>query len=295
MTTNDPNPPSGDPVVPDPDDADADARAEMALQFGWLQADALDLFLDSWFETGNLVTSWEMVRDDPRYDTWFPGNLTDDGRPRISEESYATKVREYDDVFASVGLDPANWRNRYGDLISGDVKPDELEGRLIPMHDRIVKQSDALRATYARYYGVVMTDAALLASAIDPGLGDKILLGQISVAEIGGEAAESGFNIDKEFALRMWQEAGTTRGEAESIFQRAESIQPALAILSARHADPDDAFDLEDFVSADLFADPEERRRIARLLAQEKATYSGGAQIDYTRTQSGGVAGLLDR
>ncbi len=273
-----------------------DGWAEMMLQYDWLPPDALQLFLESYFDLGDMASAWAVVRKDERYASWFPGNVTEDGRVRYSEASYAGVVRQYDDAFIGVGLDPAFFRERYGELIAGDVTPEELErDRLVPMYERIVSQSDALRYTYASYYGVVMSDAALLAAAIDPELGDKLLTKQISIAEIGGEALESGYKINEMLAQRMVEEGQATRGDAESLFQRAEAIQPMLAALAARHADPDDTFDINEFVAGDFFKDPTQMRRMRRLAAQEASTFTGGAQIDYLRTGAGGVAGLAQR
>lgn len=268
---------------------------ELVLQFGWLDQDALNVYLDAYFELGDEAAAWETLRNDERYESWFPGNMTPDGRPRYSEASYATVVRQYDDAFRGVGLNPEVFNERYGELIAGDVKPDELErDRLIPMYDRIVRGSDAIRSIYASYYGVAMTDSALLAAAIDPAVGVEILEGRISMAEIGGEALESGFNISAEFADSLVR-ADLTKAQADDMFERAQTVIPAINVLAARHADPDDDFNLESFVSADLFQNPEQRRKMRRLMAQEASTFTGGAQIDFLRDRGGGVAGLIQR
>jgi len=267
------------------------SRDQLESTYGWLPTVALDTLLELYFTLGDSAQAWVQLREDRRYGSWFPGNLTDDGRPRYSEEMYANIVGQYDSVMESVGLSNT-FRHRYGEWIAGDVTPDEAQGRIVPMYERIVSQSDQLKQWYAENYGLAMTDAALLASALDPALGEGILTKQISIAEIGGEGTESGFNVDKAFATRMFEEGQVTREEAESLFQRAESFVPILNVLSQRHADPDDDFDLQDFVAADLFADPEQRRRMNLLIAQEKAMFTGGAQIELTRTQTGGLGGL---
>jgi len=267
--------------------------AALKQEFGWLDPAAFDVYLTAFIETGDATRAWVAVRKDSRYEEWFPGNLTDDGRPRYSEALYANVIAQYDDVMNSVGLGDF-YRSRYGEWIAGNVTPGEVESRVLPGYERIVSQSQALKQVYADYNGVEMTDAALLVSMLDPDLGEEILMKRISVAEIGGEGLESGFNVDKALALRMFEEGSDmSRSEAESVFQRAESFVPALSILASRHADPDDDFDLEEFVAADVFADPEQRRRMNRLMAQEKSTFLGGKQLDYTLSRkTGGVSGL---
>jgi hypothetical protein len=66
-------------------------------------------------------------------------------------------------------------------------------------------------------------------------------------------------------------------------------------VLANRHADPDDEFHLEQFDNADLFQDPQQRRRMGRLLAQERASFTGGAQLDFAKSQTGGVTGLATK
>lgn len=269
-----------------------ETRAQLEQDYQWLPPEAIDAYLTAYFNTGDLNRAWIQLRQDPRYAEWFPGNLTDDGRPRYSEDMYANAVAQYDSVMESVGLGDT-FRHRYGEWIAGDVTPKEAQARVVPMYERITSQSDQLKLWYAENYGVEMTDAALLASVLDPGIGEGILAKQISVAEIGGEALESGFDLDKEYAESLLERsADMSRDKAEALFQRAESFVPVLSTLAARHNDPDDDFDLKEFVSADLFADPTQRRRLTRLIAQESALFTGGAQIDYKRARQGGVAGL---
>ena len=52
---------------------------------------------------------------------------------------------------------------------------------------------------------------------------------------------------------------------------------PALQVLAARHADPDDTFDLGEFTQAQIMNDPMQRQRIRRLVAQEQSDFSQGA------------------
>jgi hypothetical protein len=264
---------------------------QLRATYAWLPPEALNRLVELYFEIGDAVQAWVQMRLDPRYEQWFPGNLTDDGRPRYAEELYANIIGRYDSVMEGVGLGDS-LRHRYGEWIAGDVTPDEAAARIIPMYERIVSQSQQLKQWYAENYGLVMTDRALLLSALDPGLGEQILTKQISIAEIGGEALESDFNVDLAFATRMFEEGQVTRTEAESIFQRAEGFLPVLNVLASRHADPDDDFNLDEFVAADLFADPEQRRRMNSLIAQERSLFTGGAQTEVMLSRAGGLAGL---
>jgi len=268
-------------------------RRQLEINFKWLPAAAIDAYIAEWQKSGNADTAWAVVQEHPQYERWFPGNLTDDGRPRMPEKDYAKAIASYDEVFINVGLNPDLFRDRYGELIAGDVSPYELEmTRINPMHDRIVSQSSQLKAWYAENFDVVLTDAALMASVIDPSLGERILTKQISMAEIGGEAAESGYDVDFDLVQRIIEETDVTRAEAEESFLNAKSLIPTMGVLAARHADPDDDFDINEFIAADMFKDPAQMRRMNRLVAQERSTFTGGTQDIRRNRTTGGVSGL---
>jgi len=268
-------------------------RRQLEITYGWLPAAAIDIYLEEWFRSGNVDTAWAYVQQDKRYELWFPGNLTEDGRPRLPEKDYAKTVAAYDEVFANVGINPEVMRARYGELISGDVSPYELETtRINPMHDRIVSQSMQLKSWYSEHFGIELTDAALIASAIDPSLGERILTRQIEMAEIGGEGREAGYEIDLSLVQRIVEETELTKAGAERSFLQAKSLIPVMNVLAGRHDDPDDDFDINEFIGADILRDPVQMRRMNRLVAQERATFGpSGTVISRSRT-TGGLSGL---
>lgn len=274
--------------------SESEQRRQLELTYGWLPAGALDTYLREWIASGSSDTAWAAVQADTRYERWFPGNLTDDGRPRMPEDEYAKAIAGYDEVFVNVGLKPALFRDRYAELIRGDVSPYELEvDRIGPMYDRIVEGSAEIRKWYADKYGLKLTTEALLAGAIDPKLGEKILQKQISMAEIGGEAAESGYGVSERYVESLL-EAGVDRERADEMFMAAETLLPTLNVLAARHKDPDDDFDLKDFVAADLYQNPLQRRRMNRLMAQEKASFTDSTASIVRSRETGGVSGLAE-
>jgi len=269
---------------------------EVKIAFSWLPPEAIQAYLDAYVDSGDDTVAWAQVRTDSRYAQWFPGNLTEDGRPRYAEDVYAAVTASYDDVFRSVGITGValeEMQAQYGVLIEGDVSPSELEtNRVAPMYDRIVNSSDYIKSVYAENYGLEMTDMALIASAMNPALGEKILTKQISLAEIEGEALESGYAIDPNLVNRLFESGKVGREEADELFQTAENLLPTLNVLAARHADPDDTFDIGEFVQADIFQDPTQRRRMNRLIAQEKSTFTGSTADIRRSEKTGGVTGL---
>jgi len=268
-------------------------RRQLEITYGWLPDAAIDTYLTEWFRSGNVDTAWAYVQQHDQYEEWFPGNLTEDGRPRIPEKEYAKTVASYDEVFINVGLNPEMFKSRYGELIAGDVSPYELETtRINPMHDRIVSQSQQLRSWYSEHFGIELTDAALMASAIDPNLGERILTKQIDMAEIGGEGREAGYEIDLSLVQRIVEETELTKAGAERSFLQAKSLIPVMNVLASRHDDPDDDFDINEFIGADILRDPVQMRRMNRLVAQERSSF-GPAGTDYSRSRiTGGLSGL---
>lgn len=267
---------------------------EFDILYGWLPAAAREAFRQAWI--ADTETAWQTIRTDPRYESWFPGNLTDDGRVRLAEDQYAVTIVEYEDAFRAVGIDPDHFRSTFGDLIRGEVKADELyQDRLAPMYDRIVGVfgSTEIRQYYANTYGIGdMTPEAFMAGVLDPNLGSRILSGQIAVAEIGGEALQSGFDITAEMASQLVG-AGLGRTQADELFRNAENVLPTLQVLAQRHEDPNDNFDINEFTSAMVFSDPVQLRRIRRLQAQESSLFSNvTGSIRNRRENATGISGL---
>ena len=271
-------------------------ETDAALLFPWLPAPLQMLYQEQYVEHGDAELAWAFVRQSTIYDEWLPGMKRDDGSLRLpDEQQYFALMEGYADVFKSYGLNPDLFSGRFVDLLIGDVSPDELDrDRIGPVYERVLDASDAILEDYSQRYGLDLTPEAIIAGILDPELGDKIINRQISISEIAGEAAESGYAISDEFIDILYQSGKVAdRESADALFQEAAAVQPVLSALARRHADPDDDFDLNEFVQAEVFKDPAQRRRMRRLVAQEKSTFGNiGAQTEYARSGRGGITGL---
>jgi hypothetical protein len=240
---------------------------------------------------GNAAT--EQFRASPEYATYFPGIKREDGQiryPDRPEITYAANLAAFRQTAEDVGVNPEYLESEFISLIEGDVSPNEYQARVSNVYNRVLETAPEIREWYADNFGVRMSDAGILASIMSPGIGDDIINKNITMAEIGGEAAQRDFDITTGF-VDMLADQGFDRGEANRLFGSAARMLPMLGQLAARHADPDSDFDLAEFTDAYL-NDPEQQRRIQRLKAQEASTFTGGAQLEYARDQAGGVAGL---
>lgn len=275
----------------EPTPSTATAPEQIALIYPWLPPEVIEAYTQAW--NGGAVNPWAIIRTDARYDQWFPGNKVDDGSVRYREFEYAGIRAEYEDAFRSVDLDPtkANFQDAITNMIQGERTPREFATGLHDVFSRIVSASDGIRQYYADLLGITdLSTASLIAAYLDPANADEILTGQIDVALIGGSALERGFNILPDLARQLEGE-GLVRSTASDLFGRAAGLVPILDILAKRHNDPDDDFDINEFLAADFFKDPAQNLRMRRALARERASFSGGSSL--RTSQSGAGVGLL--
>ena len=239
----------------------------------------------------------KIVRESDGYRAVFPEMFDDEGNMRFvsdPEASYERTMESYRNTLRSFRVNPDIFGDQLHNLIAGSVSAGEFIQRTEAIYENVIESAPAIREWYMENFAKDMTDQAIFASFIDGEGGpvsSAILEDRISMAQIGGEAEIRGFNIDIGFA-DMLEDSGLTREGAQEFFGQAATLLPTLSTLAARHADPDDEFDLEEFTQATIFDDPEQRQRMRRLIAQERSTFTGGGQIDYARSRTGGITGL---
>lgn len=250
---------------------------DIAALYPGLPVAARQAYYDAFIAHGE-DSAWAYVRQDPRYESWFPGNLTPEGETRYSEGMYLGIRESYRDVLRSVGLNDTAFEDQMTQLMINEVAPTEFKTRVTSVYDRVVSASAEIQARFAAgNNGAPISIEMILASAFDPGIGDMILQGNISQAEIAGAGDESGFNLDLG-AVDTLIDRGLELDEARSIFGQAKQLVPILDVLAKRHNDPDDDFDVNEFLSSTFFNDPQESYRMRRLVGQERASFGvGGA------------------
>lgn len=272
----------------------ADLAQEIRTLFPWLPEALVQTYVEAYVEHGDPDVAWATVRQAPEYDTYFAGNRRDDGTLRYSEQEYASIIEDYRDSVESVGISAELFNDRYAALIEGNVGPGEFYNRINAVTERVRFASADIRAAYTDRFGYDLTDEAILASVMDPNIGQAVLDRQITMAEISGEAATRGFDIDVDMATDLFG-AGLDRQAATQLFGEAANLLPTLGVLARRHADPDDDFDLDEFTNAMVLDDPFQRRRMRRLIAQERASFSEAGNVGVARNQAGGLTGLQAR
>ena len=273
-----------------------DVRTRMRQELGWLPDPLFNIYYANWVKTGDAELSvWEM-RQSPTYDRYFAGNRRDDGSLRWDEQTYLGITEDYADSLRNIGgVNPDLFRHKFGDLIAGNKSPDEFAAQVTDLLDRVVLDAPEMRRAYSEMWDVDITDEGLFAMALDPEMNQLVLNKRITMAEIASEGKQKGFSINKKMATALFN-ADMDEAAAADFFGSAGEWIPVLNTLARRHADPDDDFDLEEFSSSQIFQDPMQRKRMRRLVTQERAGFIGPGSFGTRATQdTGGLTGLAPR
>ena len=251
------------------------------------------VWLDAFIETGDASLALEAVRRDDRYDDYFAGNRRDDGSLIYDEGTYMSVIDSYSDALRSVDINPNNFKHLYPELIQGYVSPNEFMTRVETMYERVLTAAPEIRLYYRDNFGLDISRAGIVASFLDPDIGNAILERRIAMSEIGGQAERKGFDLSTFTASKLLQ-SGLTGDTSSRFFSMAAEQTPFINALRSRHLDPDDEFDIMDFSTLMLEEDPVLRRQITSMVSNELSGFTTGQANLTTRMdqESGGLTGL---
>jgi hypothetical protein len=251
----------------------------------WLPESLIQVYADSFSETQNADIAIAEVRKNPEYAQVFPKNIRDDGTVRLSEQDYAAVKESFGLTLEDYGLNPEYFQDTFADLIEVGVAPNEFRARVEAARSGIVENVPAVKEYYRNNFGMELNDNQIFASIIDPAVGEAIIEGRITQAQIGGEAAARGFALSPEETQAL-ERAGLTQSQARQLFAQAEAEVPRLATLTRRFdtesveveegVTPEGlvdrpGYDIEEFIQAQVFGSAGERERIRRLEAEEQS------------------------
>ena len=245
--------------------------------------DILDLFANEWARTGDPQVAIAEVRRSPAYEIAFPGNKRPDGTVKFDEVTYTGLKESYIGTLQEYGI-PRNTSvdlltDRFTGLIEGEVSAREFAQRVDAVYQGIQENIPEVTEFYRENFGLELTPEAIFVGALDPTVGEEIVAGRITTAQIGGEAARAGFEISGDFAQRL-QRAGISQAQARQLFTTAQAELPRLQELQARGGvKQPEQFTLEQFTEAAVFQSPEELEEIRQLEAEEASRFApvGGA------------------
>ena len=245
--------------------------------------DVLQLFANEWSKTGDPNVAISNVRKTTAYDTAFPGNKRPDGTVKFDEVTYQGLRESYIGTLAEFGV-PRNTSvdllsDRFTGLVEGEVSAREFAQRVGAVFQGVQENIPEVQAFYRDNFDLELTPEAIFVGALDPTVGEEIVAGRITTAQIGGEAARAGFEITGDFAQRL-QRAGVSQAQARQLFTAAETELPRLQELQTRGGvEAPDQISLEEFTEAAVFQSPEELEEIRRLEREEESRFApvGGA------------------
>ena len=245
--------------------------------------DILDLFANEWARTGDPQVAIAEVRRSDAYEIAFPGNKRPDGTVKFDEVTYTGLKESYIGTLQEYGI-PRNTSvdlltDRFTGLIEGEVSAREFAQRVDAVYQGIQENIPEVTEFYRENFGLELTPEAIFVGALDPTVGEEIVAGRITTAQIGGEAARAGFEITGDFAQRL-QRAGISQAQARQLFTSAQAELPRLQELQARGGvEQPEQFTLEQFTEAAVFQSPEELEEIRQLEAEEQSRFApiGGA------------------
>ena len=243
----------------------------------------LELFANEWARTGDPQVAIAEVRRSPAYEIAFPGNKRPDGTVKFDEVTYTGLKESYIGTLQEYGI-PRNTSvdlltDRFTGLIEGEVSAREFAQRVDAVYQGIQENIPEVTEFYRENFGLELTPEAIFVGALDPTVGEEIVAGRITTAQIGGEAARAGFEISGDFAQRL-QRAGISQAQARQLFTSAQAELPRLQELQARGGvEQPEQFTLEQFTEAAVFQSPEELEEIRQLEAEEASRFApiGGA------------------
>ena len=258
----------------------------------------LNMFANKWAETDNPKVAIAEVRASTEYETLFPGNKRADGTVKFDEVTYVGLKESYMGTLAEYGISreisESLLQDRLTSLIEGEVSAREFQQRVGAVFQGVQENIQEVQDFYATNYGIDLTQESIFLGAIDPSVGEDIVAGKVTTAQIGGEAAKAGFTVDLSTAEKL-RKAGLNQQQARQFFSTAADQIPRIQELQQRGGKSvaqEDVFNLEKFTEAMLFQSPDEAEELRRLQAEEESRFSaiGGAARQGSR-----VTGLTEQ
>jgi len=257
----------------------------------------LNMFADEWAETGDSNVAIAKVRGTTEYETLFPGNKRADGTVKFDEVTYVGLKESYMGTLSEYGISrevsESLLQNRLTSLIEGEVSGREFLQRVSAVFQGVQENIQEVQDFYSANYGIDLTQESIFLGAIDPSVGEDIVAGKITTAQIGGEAAKAGFDIDLTTAEKL-KRAGLNQQQARQFFSVAADQIPRIQELQQRGGKAvaqEDVFNLEKFTEAMVFQSPDESEELRLLESEEASRFS---PIGGPARQGSRVTGLTE-
>ena len=281
-------------------DALTKLKQKTANLFGTLLSDTLlNIYIQKYIETGNdSAEAIKAMRQTDEYKSVFAGNLNPDGvTVKYSEREYSQLIDGYKRKIDAIGInsDLIMTSERKQQLVENVVSPDELGTRINTVYSQVLQSIPQVKEFYKRNFNRDLTDEEIIASAIDPKVGQDIISGTISAkdvigqrvlrSQIGAEALLAGTDITVEAAEAL-RAKGLNVETARRGFQKVRNIQQQA--LSQGRGVPT----AQDIVAGLEIGEQEELDEIINIIRQTESQSSVIAGA--TKSKTGAVTGLTE-
>ena len=281
-------------------DALTKLKQKTANLFGTLLSDTLlNIYIQKYIDTGNdSAEAIKAMRQTDEYKSVFAGNLNPDGvTVKYSEREYSQLIDGYKRKIDAIGInsDLIMTSERKQQLVENVVSPDELGTRINTVYSQVLQSIPQVKEFYKRNFNRDLTDEEIIASAIDPKIGEGIISGTISArdvlgqrvlrSQIGAEALLAGTDITVEAAEAL-RAKGLNVETARRGFQKVRNIQQQA--LSQGRGVPT----AQDIVAGLEIGEQEELDEIINIIRQTESQSSVIAGA--TKSKTGAVTGLTE-
>ena len=280
-------------------------KSQLQTKFGTqLPDNLLTVLVTAYVDSGNdIVEATTKMRQSTEYAKAFAGNLNPDGvTVNYSESEYLNIVDAYKRKIESLGInaDLIITSDRQKELIENVVSPDEFGTRLSALYTNVVTAIPQVKQFYQTNYGRELTDAEILASAIDPKVGQDLVSGAIGAkdvlsqrivrSQIGGQALAAGYEISQAQAESLRQ-MGITGEQAQKAFGQVGRIASIAARQGRQLGETPGEAAVE--IVEGLSGQAGEQDRIEKILAQSQS--QSAASTGAARANTGAVTGLIEQ
>tara|TARA_R100000781_G_C4070978_1_gene124445 strand:- start:127 stop:993 length:867 start_codon:yes stop_codon:yes gene_type:complete len=281
-------------------DALTKLKQKTANLFGTLLSDTLlNIYIQKYIDTGNdSAEAIKEMRQTDEYKSVFAGNLNPDGvTVKYSEREYSQLIDGFKRKIDAIGInsDLIMTSERKQQLVENVVSPDELGTRINTVYSQVLQSIPQVKEFYKRNFNRDLTDEEIIASAIDPKIGEGIISGTISArdvlnqrvlrSQIGAEALLAGTDITVEAAEAL-RAKGLNVETARRGFQKVRNIQQQA--LSQGRGVPT----AQDIVAGLEIGEQEELDEIINIIRQTESQSSVIAGA--TKSKTGAVTGLTE-
>ena len=251
--------------------------------YGFMPESIIEEFAKAWSKSGDANIAIAMTRQTKEWRDEFKYLEREDGSLIMSELNAVATIATYKQTLGEVGITNFNdFENQFKELIAGEVSGEEFQTRIDAVYAGVKDQIPQVESIFREQYGLTMNEGTIFAALINPDVQDKVLMGDISTAQIAGEARAAGFT-DTFGSFEALRKAGLTQTQARSLYQGAGNILASADRLGM-------SLDLDTLESAAV-GDAQSQRRLSRLGG---AMESASSAVIGAQRNRGRITGLIE-